>query len=76
MPTTHEKPRRTPNPSRVFGRAEMDRLTAGDTSKIHSAIKFINWRLSRGVGVQAYHDMQALESMLRAEIIRREQVGK
>lgn len=76
MDTKQEKPRRPPDPARVFGWAELDRLMAGDTSKIRRAIKFVKWQLSRGVGVQAYHDMEALESMLNAEISRRSLIAE
>lgn len=71
MSTTREKPRRTPDPARVFGRAELDRLMAGETPKIRRAVRYIRLRLSRTLGVQIRHDMEALESMLNAEIGRR-----
>lgn len=71
MSTTHEKPTPTPNPARVFGAAEMDRLMAGETSKIRRAIKYLRWQLRRGVRESVYRDMMALESMLAAEMERR-----
>lgn len=76
MPTTHEKPRRTPNPARVFGRAEMDLLLSGSTSKIRRAVRYLKLRLSRTLGVQTRHDMLALDATLRAEISRRESISK
>lgn len=72
MSTTQAKPTTAPDPARVFGRAEMDRLMQGEASKIRRAIKYLRWQLRRGVSRErAYHDMVALEAALSAEMDRR-----